>query len=370
MFCLGTRPEAIKLAPVVRETAECHREFEPVVVATAQHRHMLDQVLRVFDIRPDYDLDVMRPGQSLSDVTVVVLRGSERVLRMVQPDILVVQGDTTTAFAAALAAFYQRIPIAHVEAGLRTYNRYSPYPEEVNRRMVACLADLHFAPTRPAKENLLREGVMPRSIYVTGNTVVDALKVMQGSKSGTLPPVLKEIAPQRRIVLVTAHRRESFGPGFTHICLAIRTLVDRNPDIEVVYPVHLNPNVGKPVSGALAGLPRIHLIEPLEYLPFVRLMERSYLILTDSGGIQEEAPALGKPVLVMRDVTERPEAVLAGTAKLVGTDTNAIVAAAERLLRSAASYGRMVCARNPFGDGRASLRIVKALRQFFRSAAN
>jgi len=364
MFCFGTRPEAIKLAPVIQELARHPREFEPVVLVTAQHRHMLDQVLRAFDIRPDHDLDLMRPGQSLADVTVGVLRGVERVLRRVRPDMVIVQGDTTSALAAALAAFYQRIPVGHVEAGLRTCDKYSPFPEEMNRRLVSSLADQHFAPTRAAKENLLREGVPRGHIHVTGNTVVDALKAIRRSKVAWHIPVFDKIAPEQRVVLVTAHRRESFGPGFESICYALRMLVERNSDVEVVYPVHLNPNVRGPVRTILGGTQRIHLIEPLEYLPFVRLMKRAYLILTDSGGIQEEAPALGKPVLVMRDVTERPEAVEAGAAKLVGTDADAIVSTTERLLRSTAAYRKMARVRNPFGDGRASARIMTALRRF------
>jgi len=370
MFCFGTRPEAIKLAPVIRELARHPKEFQPAVLVTAQHREMLDQVLRVFDIKPDHDLDVMRPGQSLADVTVGVLRGVERVLRRARPDMVMVQGDTTSAFAAALAAFYERIPVGHVEAGLRTNDKYSPYPEEMNRRLVSSLADLHFAPTRAAKENLLGEGVPRGRIHVTGNTVVDALKAMRRSKAVWRVPILDRIAPEQRVILVTAHRRESFGPGFDRICRALRMIVERNSDVVVVYPVHLNPNVRKPVRGILSGVPRVHLVEPLEYLPFVRLMERAYLILTDSGGIQEEAPALGKPVLVMRDKTERPEAVAAGTAMLVGTETGVIVAATERLLHSTAAYRKMAHARNPFGDGRASGRIVAALRRFFLAAAN
>ena len=370
MFCFGTRPEAIKLASVIRELAGSPREFQPVVLVTAQHRHMLDQVLRAFEIRPDHDLDLMRPGQSLADVTVGVLRGVERVLRRVRPDMVMVQGDTTSALAAALAAFYQQIPVGHVEAGLRTRDKYSPYPEEMNRRLVSSLADLHFAPTRTARENLLREGVPRGRIHVTGNTVVDALKAMRRSRVAWYVPVLDKIAQEQRVILVTAHRRESFGPGFERICRALRTLAERNPDVEVVYPVHLNPNVRKPVRRILGGVSRVHLIKPLDYLPFVRLMERSYLILTDSGGIQEEAPALGKPVLVMRDVTERPEAVEAGTAKLVGTDPNVIVSATERLLCVGAAYRKMARARNPFGDGRASARIAGALQRFLRPAAN
>ena len=364
MFCFGTRPEAIKLAPVIQELARYPKEFDPIVLVTAQHRRMLDQVLSVFHVQPGFDLNLMRPGQSLADVTWGVLRGVERVVRRVRPDMVIVQGDTTSALASALAAFYQRIPVGHVEAGLRTNDKYSPFPEEMNRRLVSSLADLHFAPTQGARENLLREGVPRGRIRVTGNTVVDALKAMLQSKAKWCVPVFDVIAARHRVILVTAHRRESFGPGFESICSAIRMIVKRNPDVEVIYPVHLNPNVRKPVRAILGGVPRIHLIEPLEYLPFVRLMERSYVILTDSGGIQEEAPALGKPVLVMRDVTERPEAVEAGTAELVGTDPDAIVAATERLLRSAGAYRTMARARNPFGDGRASTRIAAALRRY------
>jgi len=370
MFCFGTRPEAIKLAPVIHELARQRGEFQPVVLVTAQHRRMLDQVLRAFDIRPDHDLDLMRPGQSLAAVTVGVLRGVERVLRRARPDMVMVQGDTTSALAAALTAFYQRIPVGHVEAGLRTSDKYSPYPEEMNRRLVSSLADLHFAPTRAARDNLLREGVPRGRIKVTGNTVVDALKAIRRSMALWRVSALDKIAPGQRVILVTAHRRESFGTGFERICEALRTIVERNPDVEVVYPVHLNPNVRRPVRALLDRTPRVHLIKPLEYLPFVRLMERAYLILTDSGGIQEEAPALGKPVLVMRDVTERPEAVAAGTARLVGTDIDLIVSATERLLRSPAAYRRMARARNPFGDGRAATRIAAALRRFFPAAAN
>ena len=364
MFCFGTRPEAIKLAPVIQELARYPREFQPVVLVTAQHRHMLDQVLRVFDIKPDHDLNLMKPGQSLADVTASVLNGVERVLGRVGPDIVLVQGDTTSAFAAALAAFYQQVPVGHVEAGLRTGDKYSPFPEEMNRRLVSALADLHFAPTQAAKRNLLTEGVPRSRIHVTGNTVVDALKAARLSKAKCSLPVLDDIESKQRVVLVTAHRRESFGQGFEHICRALKTLVARNSDIDVVYPVHLNPNVRRPVRSILGGVARVHLIEPLEYLPFVRLMERSYLILTDSGGIQEEAPALGKPVLVMRDVTERPEAVEAGTAALVGTDPDVIVQATERLLRSDDVYRKMARTRSPFGDGRASTRIGAVLRRF------
>lgn len=364
MFCFGTRPEAIKLAPVIRELRRSPRKFEPMVLVTAQHRHMLDQVLRVFDIKPDFDLDVMRQAQSPADVTVSVLAGVEPVLQRVRPDLVLVQGDTTSAFASALAAFHERIPVGHVEAGLRTQDKYAPYPEEMNRRLISSLADLHFAPTQTAKRNLLGEGVPRTSIHVTGNTVVDALEFARRSTADHHAPVLDRIAPDKRVILVTAHRRESFGPGLERICQAVRRIAERNPDVALVYPVHPNPEVKRPVGRKLGRVRGVYLVEPLEYLPFVRLLERSYLILTDSGGIQEEAPSLGKPVLVMRDTTERPEAAGAGVAKLVGTDPKRIAAEAERLLHSVAAYRRMARVRNPFGDGRASGRIASALLRF------
>ena len=285
------------------------------MLVTAQHRGMLDQVLDVFDIKPDYDLDIMKAGQTLADVTVRVLQGIESVLVKERPDIVIVQGDTTSAFVSALAAYYQHIPVGHVEAGLRTADKYSPYPEEMNRRLAGVLADVHFAPTPRARENLLRENIPARSIHVTGNTVIDALLMTLESAKPWSVPVLDRIPTGQRLVLVTAHRRESFGPGFEDICRALALLAERNPDVEIIYPVHLNPNVRRPVMRILKRRERVHLIEPLEYLPFAHLMQRAYLILTDSGGIQEEAPAIGKPVLVMRDKTERPEAVEAGTAK-------------------------------------------------------
>jgi UDP-N-acetylglucosamine 2-epimerase (non-hydrolysing) len=361
LLAFGTRPEAIKLAPLVKELERRADRFEPVVLVTAQHRGMLDQVLDVFDIKPDHDLDIMRAGQTLADVTVRVLQEIEAVLVKERPDIVIVQGDTTSAFVSALAAYYQRIPVGHVEAGLRTADKYSPYPEEMNRRLAGVLADIHFAPTPRARANLLRENVPVRSVHVTGNTVIDALLMMLKSAKPWRVPVLEQIPTGQRVVLVTAHRRESFGPGFENICRALALLVERNPGIDIVYPVHLNPNVRRPVMRILKRRGRIHLIEPLEYLPFVHLMERSHIILTDSGGIQEEAPAIGKPVLVMRDKTERPEAIEAGTAKLVGTDVDRIVGASERLLRSDRAYTRMARAANPFGDGRAAVRIADRL---------
>ncbi len=370
MLCFGTRPEAIKLAPVILELRKRPREFEVTVLVTAQHRHMLDQVLSLFGIVPDFDLDIMRPGQSLADVTEKTLRGVEPVLKRHRPDIVLVQGDTTSAFASALAAFYQQIPVGHVEAGLRTRDKYSPYPEEMNRRLISSIADIHFAPTRRARENLLLEGTPKKNVLVTGNTVIDALMITVKMRTAVNLPVLRLVPTDHKLILVTAHRRESFGEGFTNICRAIVSLVRRNPRVHFVYPVHLNPSVQRPVRRMLGRLDRVHLIEPLEYLPFVHLIEKSYLVLTDSGGIQEEAPSLGKPVLVMRDKTERPEAVEVGTARLVGTDSKRIVKEAERLLHSAGAYRDMARARNPFGDGRASRRIAAALRWFFRAAAN
>ncbi|MEO0080884.1 MAG: UDP-N-acetylglucosamine 2-epimerase (non-hydrolyzing) [candidate division WOR-3 bacterium] len=389
----GTRPEAIKLAPVIRQLKRHPESFRVFVAVTAQHRSMLDQVLSVFDIKPDFDLDIMRAGQSPGDVTRRTLTGIERLIVRVKPDVMLVQGDTTSAFASALAAFYHRVPVGHIEAGLRTADKYAPYPEEMNRRLISNLSDIHFAPTQQARKNLLGEGVPARSIHVTGNTVIDALHLALKRRDDGLARASSEVAgphvsgstgfqtyrgsrhtgarfrstithdPESRILLVTAHRRESFGPGFERICQALAAIVRRNPDVELVYPVHLNPNVRRPVMSLLGNLGRVHLVEPLEYLPFVRLMERSYLILTDSGGIQEEAPALGKPVLVLRDKTERPEAIKAGTAILVGTDPARIVAETERLLNSPAAYYRMARAKNPFGDGRAAQRIVHVLRR-------
>jgi len=363
LFAFGTRPEAIKLAPVIKELEQYPDDFEVFVLVTAQHRVMLDQVLDFFGIKSDFDLDVMRPGQSLTDVTKRTLVGLEKVLKWVRPDIILVQGDTTSAFASALAAFYQQIPVGHVEAGLRTSDEYTPYPEEMNRRLISGMADFHFAPTEWARGNLLKEGIPNRKIYVTGNTVIDALLMSLRSKQPWRVPVLDHLADDHRLVLVTAHRRESFGPGLKRICSALATIARRNPDVEIVYPVHPNPNVRKPVRAILKGLNRVHLIKPLDYLSFAHLMEKSYLILTDSGGIQEEAPALGKPVLVLRDKTERPEAIEAGTAKLVGTDVKRIVATTERLLHSPRTYRKMAREVNPFGNGKAARRIVRILKR-------
>jgi len=359
----GTRPEAIKLAPVIKELERRNDVFVSKVCVTAQHREMLDPFLQLFGINPDWDLNIMQPNQSLFDVTAKALVKLKEVLEKENPDLVLVQGDTTTTFTAALAAYYLKIKVGHVEAGLRTLDKYNPFPEELNRRLVGHIADLHFAPTKRAKENLLSEGIPESSIFVTGNTVVDALfMILARTKSEDyLPKALSQ--PDRKLILVTAHRRESFGEGIANICLALKEIVKRVPDVEIVYPVHLNPNVREPVYRMLSGMERVHLIEPLDYISFVHLMKASYLILTDSGGIQEEAPSLGKPVLVLRNTTERPEAVEAGAAKLVGTDPQRIVAETLRLLQDPSEYSKMANAPNPFGDGKASLRIVDILER-------
>jgi len=368
VLSFGTRPEAIKLAPVIAELRRFPREFRPVVLVTAQHRHLLDHTLAVFGIRPDYDLDLMQAGQSLTGFTARSLPTIGEVLDRTRPDIVLVQGDTTSAFVSALAAYYRRIPVGHVEAGLRTEDKYAPFPEEMNRRLITRLADIHFAPTQWARKNLRREGVAAKSVVVTGNTVVDALHYVIKNSRQKEPEFLHRIPGGQRVILVTAHRRESFGPGMMRICRAIAAIVRMNPDVEVVYPVHPNPNVQDPVNRILRGRARVHLVEPLEYDAFVALLERAHIILTDSGGIQEEAPALGKPVLVLRDKTERPEAIKAGTAKLVGTKADRIIAAARLLLHSPVAYGKMARASNPFGDGCAAGRIVRALRRFLAAS--
>ncbi len=365
MTVFGTRPEAIKLAPVIKALAR-QPALELSVCVTGQHREMLQQVLTLFDIAPSIDLAVMTPGQSLTDITTRVLPRMAEVLAARPVDWLLVQGDTTTAFAAALAAFYARIPVAHVEAGLRSGDLGQPFPEEANRRCISVLGALHFAPTPEARANLLREGAPPASVLVTGNTVIDALRHFQARFAED--PALERgfaaqfgwLSPDRRLILVTGHRRENFAGGIERICTALRRLAAR-PDVEIVYPVHPNPQVREPVAAALAGIANIHLLPPQDYLPFVYLMSRAYLLLTDSGGIQEEAPALGKPVLVTRATTERPEGVAAGTAKLVGTDPERILAEAGRLLDDPAAYRAMSRAHNPYGDGQASGRIVQAL---------
>ena len=371
LIVFGTRPEAIKMAPLALNLAQDDR-FESRVCVTGQHRQMLDQVLELFEITPDYDLNIMKPGQDLTDVTTAILQGLKPVLAEFKPDVVLVHGDTATTLATSLAAYYQQIPIAHVEAGLRTNNLYSPWPEEGNRRLTGAIAALHFAPTSNSRDNLLKEGIDGANIHTTGNTVIDALlEVVRKLESPALKAQFEKqfdfLDPNRRMVLVTGHRRENFGDGFERICQALVQTAREFPDVDVVYPVHLNPNVREPVNRLLAGVDNIHLIEPLDYLPFVYLMSRSYLILTDSGGIQEEAPALGKPVLVMRDTTERPEAVEAGTVKLVGTDVDSINEHLVKLLSDEATYRDMSFAHNPYGDGKACARILDALSVFFNS---
>jgi UDP-N-acetylglucosamine 2-epimerase (non-hydrolysing) len=374
MVVFGTRPEAIKMAPLVKRL-QATPGIETKVCVTGQHRQMLDQVLRLFDITPDHDLDIMKPGQDLYDVTTNILLGMKPVLAAEKPDWVLVHGDTTTTLATSLAAFYARIPVAHVEAGLRTGNKQAPFPEEINRKVTGAVADLHFAPTDVARQNLLNEGVAAGTIHVTGNTVIDALLEVadklrhQADLRSELDNRFAFLDASKRLILVTGHRRENFGEGFQNICQALADIAERHPDVEVLYPVHLNPNVRQPVNEILAsrGLSNVHLIEPVDYLPFVYLMDRSYLIITDSGGVQEEAPSLGKPVLVMRDTTERPEAVAAGTVKLVGTSREAIVAECEQLLTDSGAYAVMSKAHNPYGDGQAVGRIVQCFQDLHRS---
>jgi len=364
----GTRPEAIKIAPVISALANLPHVDSRVCV-TAQHRQMLDQVLELFEIKPDYDLNIMKPGQDLTDITSNILLALRPILKEFKPDLLLVHGDTTTTLASALAAYYEKITVGHVEAGLRTGNMYAPWPEEMNRSIVGRITQLHFAPTTSAQENLLKEGVDPSKIFVTGNTVIDALletvsKIEHNSKlNSELKARFNFIDPNKKLITVTGHRRENFGDGFERICQALKVLSER-PDVQIVYPVHLNPSVQEPVKRILANSKNVHLIEPLDYLPFVYLMSRSYLIITDSGGVQEEAPSLGKPVLVMRDTTERPEAVTAGTVKLVGTDKQKIIDEAINLLDNESAYNAMARAMNPYGDGKAAQRIQNIIQQF------
>ena len=379
MLVFGTRPEAIKMAPLVKEFQKHSNEFNTVVCVTGQHREMLDQVLDIFDIKPDYDLNIMKQGQDLYDVTARVLIGMRDVLKEVHPDIVLVHGDTTTSTASALAAFYQQIPVGHVEAGLRTHNIYSPWPEEINRQITGRIATYNFAPTALSEENLLRENVSKQSIVITGNTVIDALYwVVEKIKNS--PELQSELSlvlnnagydasrltNGRKLVLITGHRRENFGDGFINMCTAIKDLTTKFPEVDFVYPMHLNPNVRKPIHQVfgedLSNLGNMFFIEPLEYLSFVYLMEKSTIVLTDSGGIQEEAPGLGKPVLVMRDTTERPEALDAGTVKLVGTDYDKIFTEVSTLLEDSQAYEEMSKAVNPYGDGLACERIVNALK--------
>lgn len=362
MTVFGTRPEAIKMAPVVK-ALEAAPDMEAIVTVTAQHREMLDQVLHLFSITPDYDLNIMSAGQTLYDVTTKALLGLKDVLEEAKPDVVLVHGDTTTTFAGALAAFYQEIPVGHVEAGLRTGNIYSPFPEEMNRKLTGSLTTYHFSPTSSAEKNLLKENISSEHLYVTGNTVIDALRTTVKEGYHFEEDMLNSLDYEhKRIVLVTTHRRENLGEPMRHVYRAIRRLVHEFGDIEVVFPVHRNPKVRSIVTEELGDTERVHLIDPLEYEPFANLMARSYLLMTDSGGIQEEAPALGKPVLVLRNTTERPEAVTAGTVKLVGTDEEAVFTTARRLLSDKDAYASMANSVNPYGDGEASRRIIEALR--------
>lgn len=361
LVAFGTRPEAIKMAPVI-QALQAHPRLQPVICVTAQHRQMLDQVLELFGIVPDYDLDLMRPGQDLASLSARILEQISPILRQCKPDAVLVQGDTTTVLCAALAAFYQQIPVGHIEAGLRTGDLSSPFPEEANRVLATRLSRWHFAPTRLNHDNLLRDNVAEATIHITGNTVIDALLWVREQMAGAPPAEVTALLGRlkERFILVTGHRRESFGSGFENICTALATVADRHPEVDIVYPVHLNPNVQEPVKRLLGERDNIHLIEPLGYQAFVALMDRSYLILTDSGGIQEEAPSLGKPVLVMRDKTERTEG-LEGGVRLVGTESERIVAETERLLTDSSHYHAMATAKNPYGDGTAARQIIDIL---------
>jgi UDP-N-acetylglucosamine 2-epimerase (non-hydrolysing) len=376
LIIFGTRPEAIKMAPVINELKKHKTKFRITVCVTAQHREMLDQVLKVFNIAPDYDLGIMSPGQDLFGITSRCLKLVKEVLIRVKPDLVLVQGDTTTAAICALAAYYIRIPIAHIEAGLRTYDKYSPFPEEGNRCIISALSDIHFPPTRWAKENLIKEGIAKKHIILTGNTVVDALLEIKRRQKAVLErkkwkQYFKEKwgleipheNKNKKIILVTGHRRESFGKGFRNICAALKEIAIKRRDVVIVYPVHLNPNVQKPVNAVLGSIKNIRLISPIEYEPFIYLMTNSYLVLTDSGGVQEEAPSLGKPVLVMRDTTERPEGIVAKVVRLVGTKKEEIVYEAMRLLNNKKLYSKMSKAQNPYGDGKAAQRIAKYLKE-------
>lgn len=372
ILCIfGTRPEAIKMAPIVL-ALQNHPQFTSQVCVTAQHRSMLDQILNVFDIKPDYDLNIMSPNQSLTTITSQILVGLSPIYQNFQPDYVLVQGDTTTTFAASLSAYYHKIAVGHVEAGLRTYNKYSPWPEEINRKLTGNIADIHFAPTNTAKDNLIKEAIAEQSIFITGNTVIDALLIAR-NKIKNSPQLQQELDtkfnflnPHKKLILVTGHRRENFGENFKKICNALRQIaIEHQDSVEILYPVHLNPNVQQPVNEILTNVKNIHLIEPQEYLPFVYLMERCHLVLTDSGGVQEEAPTFGKPVLVMRDNTERPEGVVAGTAKLVGSEVNNIVNAINILLTENEKYQAMSKAHNPYGNGDAAHKILTALAQQF-----
>lgn len=369
LLVFGTRPEAIKMAPLALKLKQQVVDFEAKVCVTGQHRQMLDQVLELFNLKPDFDLNLMKPGQTLSDITSGVLKGLEQVFSEWKPDVVLVHGDTATTFAASLAAYYHKIAVGHVEAGLRTGDIYSPWPEEANRRLTGTLATYHFAPTQSSYNNLIKENIDPKNIRITGNTVIDALLKVK-EKVETDQAVIAHfeqqfdfLNPNKKLILVTGHRRENFGQGFLNICTALANIAKQYPDVQIVYPVHLNPNVQKPVNELLSGISNIYLIAPQDYLPFVYLMNRSYLILTDSGGIQEEAPSLGKPVLVMRDTTERPEAVDAGTVKLVGTDAALIQQSVIELLENSSLYQTMAAAHNPYGDGTACAQIIEVLKK-------
>lgn len=372
LIVFGTRPEAIKMAPLVKAFEKHQSDFNLKVCVTAQHREMLDQVLAIFDITPDYDLNIMKAGQDLYDVTANVLLGMRGVLEDFVPDVVLVHGDTTTTSATSLAAFYQRIAVGHVEAGLRTCDIYSPWPEEANRQITGVLSNYHFAPTTTSQNNLLKENKEPKNIVVTGNTVIDALFLALNkieSNEALQEKIIYQLSnsgytleEDKQIILVTGHRRENFGQGFINICQALKTLAENNPTLDIVYPVHLNPNVQKPVNALLKDISNVHLIEPLQYEPFLYLMSKSHFIITDSGGVQEEAPSLGKPVLVMRNTTERPEAVEAGTVKLVGTNPNNIITEAQKLLDNSEIYTQMSQAHNPYGDGKASQKIIEFLK--------
>jgi UDP-N-acetylglucosamine 2-epimerase (non-hydrolysing) len=376
MFVFGTRPEAIKMAPIIKKLKADSSKLKAVVCVTAQHREMLDQVLGFFEITPDYDLNIMKKNQTLSDITSEGLKGLERVLKKEKPDIVLVQGDTTTTFIASLAAYYLGIKIGHIEAGLRTNNKFNPFPEEINRRLTDCLSDLYFVHTKTARENLIKEGVEKEKIFHTGNSVIDALMMtVKKQNNNKIQTDIKHrflakygiTFENKRLILVTGHRRESFGKDFESICRGLKKIASSNSGLQIVYPVHLNPNVQKPVRTILSDINNVHLIEPLDYFSFVWLMNKAYLILTDSGGIQEEAPSLGKPVLVMRKTTERMEGIEAGTAKLVGTDSSKIYSEVTKLLSEKLVYREMAKAVNPYGDGRASNKIVAILKKYFKN---
>jgi len=367
MTVIGTRPEAIKLAPVIKELGKYPDKFRSIVVVTAQHRQMLDQVLELFEVKPLYDLDIMEDNQTLSGATIRIIEKFDPIIKKEKPDLIIVQGDTTTTFVSSLVGFYHKIKVAHIEAGLRTYDKYRPFPEEINRRLTGVLTDFHFAPTERAKQNLLSEGIPEENVFVTGNTVIDALLITleklknNETKSQYLNHKFPFLSSKSKLVLVTAHRRENLGKPLKNICFALNKIVEYNHNIEIVYPVHLNPNIQEPVKRILKNNKRIHLISPLDYESFVYLMSKSYLILTDSGGIQEEAPSLGKPVLVLREVTERPEAVEAGTVKVVGLNKDKIVQEMQKLLDDKNEYKKMTQVINPYGDGKSAKRIVEVL---------